>query len=103
MKYTNNIKKITQEIINAVDNAGEEIGITELANMQSNTPVKTGALKRSLSFKRYKESKGVKIEWGSNLIYSAKVEYENKSYLRATLRAGQEEMIDILKKHLKGV
>ena len=45
------------------------------------------------------------ITWGvpESVPYAAKVEFENKSYLRSTLRSGTKEMEDILRKHLGGM
>lgn len=105
MSYKSNIPKIQKSIMEALENASQEIGVTELANMQSVTPVKTGTLKRSLTFVKAKEGEIYSIIWGApeSVPYAAKVEFENKSYLRATLRSGVREMEDILKKHLRGI
>lgn len=103
MSYRSNITRINQNIMSALDNAAQEIGVTELANMQSITPVKTSTLKRSLTFVKAKKGQGYSIKWGSSIVYAAKVEFENKSYLRTTLRGGQSEMIEILKRHLGGI
>lgn len=103
MSYKSNIPRLKQSIMSALESASQEIGVTELANMQSVTPVKTGTLKRSLTFVKAKEGEIYSITFGSSLIYAPKVEFENKSYLRATLRSGQSEMMEILKKHLGGI
>lgn len=103
MSYKSNIPRIKNSILEALEDASQEIGVTELANMQSTVPVKTGTLKRSLTFNKAKSDKTYFITWGSNIVYSAKVEFENKSYLRTTLRSGASEMEEILKKHLGGI
>lgn len=103
MSYKSNIPRIKNSIMEALEDASQEIGVTELANMQSVTPVKTGTLKRSLSFVKAKEDKIYSIAWGSSIVYAPKVEFENKSYLRSTLRSGTKEMEDILRKHLGGI
>lgn len=103
MSYKSNIPRIKNSILEALEDASQEIGVTELANMQSATPVKTGTLKRSLTFEKAKNDKAYSITWGSSVVYAAKVEFENKSYLRSTLRSGTKEMEDILRKHLGGI
>ncbi|MDU7212481.1 HK97 gp10 family phage protein [Clostridium sp.] len=102
MSYKSNIPKIKIQVDEVTESALDEVAITLLANMQSVTPVKTGALKRSLSFKRYKYREHI-IKFGSNLIYAPKVEFENKSFLRSTLRGCENEVIDIIKRHLGGI
>ena len=42
MKKVNNIKKVMNEYKDLIADASKEISITELSNIQSNTPVKTG-------------------------------------------------------------
>ncbi|MDU4319750.1 MAG: HK97 gp10 family phage protein [Clostridium sp.] len=103
MSYKSNIPKIKNSIMEVLEDAAQEIGVTELANMQSATPVKTGTLKRSLTFEKAKGDKTYSITWGSDIVYAPKVEFENKSYLRSTLRSGTKEMEDILRKHLGGI
>lgn len=103
MSYKSNIPRIKKYIMEVLEDASQEIGVTELANMQSVTPVKTGTLKRSLTFVKAKEDKIYSITWGSSIVYAPKVEFENKSYLRSTLRSGTKEMEDILRKHLGGI
>ncbi|RKI45768.1 HK97 gp10 family phage protein [Clostridium paraputrificum] len=103
MSYKSNIPKIKIQIDEVTEDALDEIGGTLLANMQSITPVKTGTLKRSLTFKKAKSDKTCSITWGSNIAYAAKVEFENKSFLRSTLRGCESEVIDIIKRHLGGI
>lgn len=103
MKKINNINKIMNEYKELIADASKEISITELANIQSNTPVKTGDLKKSIGTEVQGECLETTIVWGSNLIYAPKVEFENTSYLRQTLRDNQNEIVDILKKHLKNI
>ena len=38
-----------------------------------------------------------------HLIYAPKVEFENTSYLRQTLRDNHDEIVEILKKHLEKI
>lgn len=103
MKKINNIKSFMNEYKELIAEASNEISITELANIQLNTPVKTGNLRRSISTEIEGEGSETKIVWGSNLIYAPKVEFENTSYLRKTLRDNQYEIVNILRKHLKKI
>lgn len=103
MSYKSNIPRIKNSIMEVLEDASQEIGVTELANMQSTVLVKTGTLKGSLTFNKAKNDKTYSITWGSNIVYAAKVEFENKSYLRSTLRSGTKEMEYILRKHLGGI
>lgn len=105
MSYKSNIPRIKNSILEALEDASQEIGVTELANMQSVVPVLTGNLRRNLTFEKAKEGEIYSITWGApeSVPYAAKVEFENKSYLRSTLRSGTKEMEDILRKHLGGI
>lgn len=103
MKKINNIRKIMQRLENTLDDATSEIGVTITACIQNNTPVKTGNLKRSIAFAKAKEGKTYNIRFGSDLFYATKVEFENKSYLRYTLRNEEGQIKEILLKNLKKV
>ena len=102
IKWTMDISKLEQQYIQALEKASQEINVTMLANMQGECPVKTGTLKRSLTFAQPIAS-GTKLtlRWGSSIIYAAKVEFENKSYIRTTLRKGEKEIVEIFKKYLQ--
>lgn len=94
------LASIEQVLLEALN----EVGITEVASIQSNTPVKTGNLRRSINYlKPTKDKHILKVSMGSNVIYAAKVEFENKSYLRATLKADTKEIEGIIIKRLEGV
>ena len=100
-KLEDNSKEILTSIEQALLEALNEIGITEVASIQSNTPVKTGNLRRSINYlKPTKDKHILKVSMGSNVIYAAKVEFENKSYLRATLKADAKEIEGIIIKCL---
>ena len=103
-KLEDNSKEKLTSIEQALLEALNEIGITEVASIQSNTPVKTGNLRRSINYlKPTKDNHILKVSMGSNVIYAAKVEFENKSYLRATLKADTKEIEGIIIKRLEGV
>lgn len=105
MSYKSNIPRIKNSILEVLEDASQEIGVTERANMQSVAPVKTGLLRRKITFVKTKSDKVYTITWGvpESVPYAAKVEFQNKSYLRSTLRSGTKEMEDILRKHLGGI
>ena len=103
-KLEDNSKEKLTSIEQALLEALNEIGITEVASIQSNTPVKTGNLRRSINYlKPTKDKHILKVSMGSNVIYAAKVEFENKSYLRASLKADTKEIEGIIIKRLEGV
>ncbi len=104
MKKVNNLKKVMDKYKDVVKEASEEISITELANIKSNTPVgETGNLKKSIGTAIEGDGSETEIVWGSDLIYAPKVEFENTSYLRDTLRENHDQVVEILKNHLKEI
>ena len=103
-RLEDNSKEKLTSIEQALLEALNEVGITEVASIQSNTPVKTGNLRRSINYlKPTKDKHILKVSMGSNVVYAAKVEFENKSYLRATLKADTKEIEGIIIKRLEGV
>ncbi|MBS6006884.1 MAG: HK97 gp10 family phage protein [Clostridium baratii] len=97
----NHFEEYAKKLVRATAAAAEEVKITELAEMQSNTPVKTGALKRSETAVTKVDDSGLKITWGSPLVYAKKVEFKDKSYIRSTLKREIGNINRILNKHLK--
>ena len=103
-KLTDNSKQKLDNIEQALMNAMSEILVTEVASVKANTPVKTGNLRRSItSTEPELENNIVSGKVGTMVIYSAKVEFENKSYLRSTLKNDSKEIEATLIKHLGGV
>lgn len=102
IKIKNGIPKIINNLTsNVLQKACEEIGITKVADIQAITPVDTGSLRRSISFDKVINKNTAVITFGSDLIYAAKVEFKNKSYLRAAFNDNKVQ--EILLKHLKGL
>ena len=102
-KLQNNISTLKKAINNSLDTALEEIGVSGVADLQANAPVKTGNLRRSLTFKKA-NSKGVyTITLGTKISYAPATEFRNKSkgWFRDTLRSLEVEKI--LRSHLGGV
>lgn len=103
-RLEDNSKEKLTSIEQALLEALNEVGITEVASIQSNTPVKTGNLRRSIDYLKPTKYKHIlKVSMGTNVIYATKVEFENKSYLRATLKADVKEIEGIIIKRLEGV
>ena len=50
IKKINNIKTVIKNLQKGVENSLEQVGVAGVANIQSNTPVDSGALKRSMTF-----------------------------------------------------
>ncbi|MDM0458201.1 HK97 gp10 family phage protein [Clostridium perfringens] len=86
VKIENNFEDFKNKLLNNIQKAGQEAFITELAEIQSNTPVETGNLKRSITGESKKINGVVKIAWGSKVVYARKVEFKDKSYIRSTLK-----------------
>lgn len=100
-RLEDNSKEKLSNIEKTLLNALNEIGITEVASIQANTPVKTGNLRRSINYlEPVSDNHILKISLGSNVVYATKVEFENKSYLRATLKADAKEIEGIMIKRL---
>lgn len=111
IKLTCNKKDILEQINSSLEKALNEIGVTETANVQANTPVDTGALKKSIGYEVNKKSVSIGVD-GSFVNpyskakvgdYATKVEYEDKSYIRDTLKVDSEDIQAIINKHLGGM
>lgn len=103
-KLTDNSDEIYNSIVEAVIGGLKEVGTAETASVKANTPVKTGNLRRSIrSTKPVKSGREVIVKIGSDVLYAPKVEFENKSYLRYTLKNDEKEIQGTLLKHLRSV
>lgn len=101
----NNIDEIKRQFLEACENGMNEIGITGTAELQSNSPVLKGFLRRSLTFKKANKSSKYNVTFGSSLDYAPYTEFRNKSkgWMRGTMRGFSSEAQEILKKHLRKV
>ncbi|HFD0308729.1 HK97 gp10 family phage protein [Clostridium perfringens] len=86
VKVENNFEYFKKKLLNNIQKAGQEAFVTELAEIQSNTPVETGNLKRSLTGNSKLNNSILKVSWGTKVIYARKVEFKDKSYIRSTLK-----------------
>lgn len=109
VKVENNFEKFKNRLLKNIDNAGKEIFITELAEIQANTPVGTkekgskapGTLKRSITGSKKRTNGIIKIAWGSKIIYARKVEFKDKSYIRSTLKRDNSRIQEIFNRYVK--
>ena len=101
VEWDMNPDDIQSKIMEAITSAGEEIGITGVGAIQNLTPVKTGTLKRSITFKKVVSGTKVTVRFGTSIVYSAKVEFENKSYLREGMRRQANTFAKIVKNYIK--
>ena len=113
MKYEEHFGEIIKDILNVVKKSGNNVGITETANVKANTLVDSGTLRKSINYKveENKENITVRIGVDGSFIntknkhkvgdYAAKVEFKDKSYLRSTLKADESLIINTFKKGIK--
>ena len=99
----NNINDIKSKLQSAIESAVKEIEISGVADLQSNAPVDTGALKRSIVFNHENNGDKYTINFGSPLEYAPYTEFRNssKGWMRDTLNG--LDVNSILEKHLKEV
>ena len=100
-----NIEIIKKQMLKVCDDAMNEISVTGVAELQSNSPVKEGVLRRSLTFKRADTSFKYKITFGSAIDYAPYTEFRNKSrgWMRNTMNGLSSDAIFILIKYLRKV
>lgn len=99
-----NTDVINQKIKDAVAKAVNEIGIVGTANIKANTPVDTGKLRSSYTYKADKNTVAI----GSDLEYAPHVEFKpinrgGRPHFKLGLTMSQVEFQSILKKHLGGI
>lgn len=101
----NNVDKIKRQFLESCESAMNEIGITGTAELQSNSPVRYGFLRRSITFKKANTSNRYSITFGSSLDYAIYTEFRNKSkgWMRGTMNGFPSRAIKILEKHLRKV
>jgi hypothetical protein len=98
-KLENHIPDLIKNLENLDNNVLKKIGDELVENVRKNTPVDTGALKKSIKC----NIKNNKITIGSDLPYATKVEFEDKSYLRKTLTEKKDNIANAVGEGLKGV
>lgn len=99
-----NILNSRQAFLEGLRKASNESKITLIADTQEVTPVKTGRLKRSITgHYRVTNDGKINITIGSPVIYACKVEFKDKSYLRATLDRDLSKISEIFNKRLEEV
>lgn len=103
-----NTNKIIEEYNRALENAINEIAMVGLAQIQLDTPVLTGNLRRSYTYKIFIENKHFVVVFGTNIPYSIYLELKPQSnggrpHLRPALQSEVEEFKQILIKHLNTI
>lgn len=104
IRFEDNTDIIDNHIKNAVKVALKEMGIKAKAEIKSNCPVDTGALRRSYKYK----CEGFTVTVGTSLDYAIYVEFkpENKGgrpHFRRSLESLEREFVSILKRALGGI
>ncbi|GKX65834.1 HK97 gp10 family phage protein [Inconstantimicrobium mannanitabidum] len=104
MILKDNTDKVVELIKKTMNGISKEVGTTLLADMQSGTPVLTGNLRRAETFIVENKDNTFKVILGvdKSIVYAAKVEFENKSYMRSTIDKDKQKIEDIIKKNLGG-
>ena len=102
MELIDNTNLVMEQLKNAVRNALKEIGIVSVAEIQSNTPVDTGILRRSYTF----VTKDFECIVGTDIDYSIYVELKpinrgGRPHFRKSLESLVGEFNSILSKHLR--
>ena len=111
----NNIEELEEKLINAINDALEELAVTEVGNIQVNTPVNSGTLKRSIASEVNKGNNEIELILGADGSFTnnkngsqvedsaMKAEFSDKSYIRDTLKADKEQIINTIATHLRGL
>ena len=109
IKKINNISKVINNLGKSVEKSLDDIGITGVATIQTNTPVrkiKGGTLKRSWTFKKANSGKKYSITFGTSINYAMYVEFKpNKSqgFFRRAMGDVQEDAKKIIKRNLSQI
>lgn len=106
IKKINNISKVINNLGKSVEKSLDDIGITGVATIQTNTPVKTSTLKKSWTFKKANSGKKYSITFGTSINYAMYVEFKpNKSqgFFRRAMGDVQEDAKNIIKRNLSQI
>ncbi|MGL5328251.1 MAG: HK97 gp10 family phage protein [Peptostreptococcaceae bacterium] len=106
VKFTDNTDFFKRAIYKAMEDAANDIGKTIVGEIQANTPVKTSALKKSMTFVKTNSKAKIRVTLGSPLKYAPYVEYRPSRvqyFMTKTIRNNKEEILRIVKKHLRKV
>jgi hypothetical protein len=98
-KLENYLPDLIKDLENLDNSVLKKIGDELVEDVRKNTPVDSGALKKSIKC----HIKDKKITIGSDLPYATKVEFEDKSYIRKTLTEKKDSIANAISEGLKGV
>lgn len=115
MSSNNNIEELEEKLVNAINDALDELAVMEVGDIMANTPVDSGTLRRSISSEVVKKNDGGELILGADGSfinnkngskvedYAMKVEFSDKSYIRDTLKADKQQIINTITTHLRGI
>lgn len=96
-KMENHLPDIIKSLSSNSSDIFKKLGDDIAEDVKKNTPVDSGDLRKSIKA----TVKDKKITIGSDLPYAAKVEFEDKSYIRKTFNDKKDNIEDEMGKYLK--
>lgn len=106
IKKINNISKVINNLGKSVEKSLNDIGIKGVATIQTNTPVDTGTLKRSWTFKKAANGKKYNITFGTSIPYSIYVEFKpnrSQGFFRRAMKSVQADAKRTIKNNLSQI
>lgn len=97
IKVENHLQDLIKSLESSTSEIFNKLGDDIAEDVKKNTPVESGALKKSIKA----VVKDKKITIGSDLPYAAKVEFEDKSYIRKTFNEKKDNIENEMGKYLK--
>ena len=90
----------------SIEKSLDDIGVTGVATIQTNTPIKTSTLKRSWTFKKANSGKRYSITFGTSVNYAMYVEFKpnrSQGFFRRSMADVQEDAKKIIKRNLSQI
>ena len=106
IKKINNIPKVINDLGKSIEKSLDDIGVTGVATIQTNTPIKTSTLKRSWTFKKANSGKRYSITFGTSVNYAMYVEFKpnrSQGFFRRSMADVQEDAKKIIKRNLSQI
>lgn len=108
IKLINNFTQKQQEIKAAIANTAAEVGAVVVADLQANSPVKHGLLRRGHNFKLKKSGNSNILSIGNYMYYAPYVEFKpvgrgGNPWFRKTLRADAPKIKKMCEEGLRRV
>lgn len=103
MNIVNNIPQVINDFKSGVSSNINNIGEAVLSDMKNATPVLTGNLKNSESYNISQDGNKYTLYIGvGDVPYAAKVEFENKSYIRYALQKNKDKVQSLVNQGVLG-